>query len=268
MNEMAFLRREIDVASSLLALRFWDQALELPVTDGLIVTARPAARAGPVTRATRAGACWHSFHQLPGIPARQAVPEASQPFIIEVADSLERFMPLAFPVSLPYPGTGAFRCPERARRRPDDQWWVPLCSGRARRPPTQAATITGQLVQKETERPAAYAVLRAEAASGSFYGIADAEGCLTLLFPYPALPVGARRLQWPVKLQVLAGGRPQDLAPYGSVDPFAACSQADGLLLPDSGGGPQAVHTATIRFGEVFILRSDSASALRVEVTV
>src|SRR5437773_1580626 len=101
-----------------LGIRFWDPARNVPVTDDLVVTARPDGAFGRVTPAFRTASGVYAFEGLPGMytvehpdvpPEPPAGPPTPQPFLIEVADLQRRFLPILFRVELPLPYRGLFQ---------------------------------------------------------------------------------------------------------------------------------------------------------------
>ena len=96
-----------------LGIRFWDPAFDVPVNDGLAVTAYPFGARRPATTAFSTPSGASAFQGLPGLleseyprgdpPSPGSLP-ASHRFLIEVTDSAARFLPVAFFVDVPFKG--------------------------------------------------------------------------------------------------------------------------------------------------------------------
>ena len=256
------------VYRSPLGYRFIDPALDLPVTDGLVVTARPLV-GGPTIKAQQNGEGIYLFGRLPGVPADGVWPAdspAAPPleFLIEVQDRLSRFLPVATVVSLP--------AAESLKE-------FFLFSAPTRRESTGLGVIRGQLWDQSADQPAAYGVLEAEDQDGeTWYGVADDRGCVALLFPYPVFgtsqtgsPPGSTTVLmgqgWSYTLT--AWYQPQSVTyPTGSSRPElktvlaqAACSI---VTATDPSVTTAPSLTLSVQFGQPFVLRTDGGPALRL----
>jgi hypothetical protein len=159
-----FRPQEIVSRPAALGLRFFDQAFETKVADGLLVTARPlkGARTRPVT-AVLNGEGVFAFDRLPG-PASD--------YIIEVWDKFGRFMPMATVITLPVP----------LAQNPKDYY---LFSAPSRPAVTGMGAIRSLLIDQTRNQPAAFALLEASNNGKKWYGVADEHGSVLLNFPYP-----------------------------------------------------------------------------------
>lgn len=100
---------------TVLGIRFWDAARDSQVSDGLVVSARAEGTTAPRVTAFRTLSGVYAFQGLPGLhdleyPPPGATPAASPPLtarlIVEVEDTEDRFVPVAFAVEVPLPYRG------------------------------------------------------------------------------------------------------------------------------------------------------------------
>jgi hypothetical protein len=258
-----------------LALRFWDEAGASDVIDGLLVTARPAGQ--PLARRidaqpNRSGA--YLLADLPGLRALEfsagdANDFAASPapaFRIEVSDPQQRFLPFAFDASaargfLPLP-CAAPGSPVRAAFTRG----IPLFSAPSRQIADPLATVHAQLVEAETGRAAAWALLAAEIDGVEVgLGLADNEGRVTLHFAYPAPlpqpvsspPAPAERFVWALEFRAYYVPRP-----VGAIAPTRAdlCAVLAQLAHPrrvlDLQSPPQSLAAQQLDYRRVLVLRS------------
>ncbi|UXH79157.1 hypothetical protein [Roseateles amylovorans] len=217
-----------------IGVRFWDVARSTSQVDGLQVEVY--ARSNPRRRKPMAPNLSHVYvgHSVPGLhdfeysdtdsPALWSSAEAAlQDCRVEVRDPRGRFLPLAFDVALPVQGLVSFQAP----------WWspphpiawpgtpgsppqlmierIPLFSSVSRGVPDAAAVVYAQMRDTTTRRPAAWALLGVSIdGQRCGLGLADAEGRVATLFPYPEPPRRALTsppearsdFSWPVTLEV------------------------------------------------------------------
>jgi hypothetical protein len=282
--------RTLDVTKEIggapVALRFWDQALGLPVTDSLMVTIRAADGQSPRVAATRAGGNWLVFRNLPGLADTNAAPH---PYLIEVFDLQRRFLPVLLPVSLPGPPWGATQGLNQPGA-PQGEGWLLLYSAPTRREQPGLGMITGQLVDvtrpapgRAGFAPAGWAMLSAavyetgarDAGAATYRGIADERGCFSLHFPYPVIlpplspasrPGGAPPLyEWDVTLSVRY--RASDWSgPAGAIVPDlrTILGQPAAPLYPTQAGPPAESLAVKVCFGKELILKTDERSELLI----
>jgi hypothetical protein len=273
-----------------LGVRFWDPVTDAAVTDELAVTAWPENVPGQVRPARRTPAGIYAFQNLPGLhgvehPAGEgdavdsppSPPEARR-FVVEVRDRLRRFLPAAFVVPLPYEGIYPTR-PAPGSPPPGAPPGFYLFPAPARPPAAGLACVRGQLVDAATGAPGAHAVLEVRRNGGpARVGIADADGVVLVLFPYPLFEytrvgsppvlVGLPPRQQGWDLTVRLRYQPGDLRfTAGSEVPLlpSVLGQRSGLLRPSPSGPAVAEMTARLEFGRELILRTDGLPELLIE---
>ncbi len=265
-----------------LGIRFWDAARDSAVTSGLVVTARPESSPRQARTATRTRSGVYAFFGLPGMrsveyppAAGPASPPATERFIVDVADAERRFVPVTFRVDAPFvgiypiglgaslPGTGA----------PGFY----LFSSATRSGATDLAVLRATLTERATGAPAAHAVLEVTLPEGQrLFGLADAEGQVAVLFPYPRFATvisspprssgaASRPSDWPVAVRVRYGPGGQtivlpDLVPELSslfMQPFVD-------IWPGASGPPESELSTSLVFGRELVLRTDEGPTLLV----
>jgi hypothetical protein len=268
-----------------LGIRFWDPVRNTQVSDGLTVTARPETLSGSVTRAFRTASGIYTFQGLQGLhdveyPEEDTViassPPQTTPFIIEVQDQLQRFLPVVFRIELPLPYRGIFPTVLPNSPPGGSPRGFYLFSAPTRSAAPGLAAVRGCLVEAFSRRPAAHAVLEVEINNGAtWYGIADERGCIAVLFPYPTVrnvlgtsPPGmlqtpllqqrwdsAIRVRYsPVTLAFTPGATTPDLR--------SILNQAPGGLWPTQTGPPFAELSVTLHYGQELVVRTDNLSVL------
>jgi len=206
-----------------LGIRFWDFALDNPIDDGLLVTARlrDTSHAPVLAKRTLSGV--YAFQNLPCLhpaeyPAIDEIPQGAaslQPlnFVITVQDQLHRFLPTVFGVDLPLPYRGLFLSSETTGS-PGSGARAYLFSAPTRPLTPGLAAVRTDLWDVEADRPASYASLRVRIDGKTWTGFADEKGRALVAFPYPLAkrlsmgsPPGlgqgsATSTSWPLALQV------------------------------------------------------------------
>ena len=279
-------------------VRFWDSVTRTSIGDGLRVTARPAlGNSGAQDReAILTRSDTFAFHNLPGLRDAESGqgdanfwdeiesnPMRRRSFVIEVNDRFARFLPFTFKAELPHRGLfqfGSILSPLSPLSPPQSAaLGVPLFSAPARPVPGGMAVVRAQIRTLPANEPAAFALveIQAKSASGpmvSAQGVADVQGGVAVIFPYPELPPpasfgspsagGGQALssrEWTVRVRVswgpvLSNGRPPDLA-------YVLFTQPERVL---HGGKSPAEPFAPqiLRFGRELILRSSRDDSLSV----
>lgn len=178
---------------TLLGFRFMDAATEQQITDGLTVRARREDGGGRVVKAKRSPSGHYAFPDVPGLHDFQYPDDASAldsvgspPFqinyIVEVRDALRRYLPAAKRIALPLPPTGS----PPARHSLRDFY---LVSAPNRPVPPGMAVLYTQLADASTREPAPHAVMEVDVDGETVFGMADQEGRIAVLFPYPTVVV-------------------------------------------------------------------------------
>jgi hypothetical protein len=188
-----------------LGIRFWDPVRNIQVRDHLTVTALSEGRQDNPVLAVRTASGIYCFQRLPGMfdieYGRQAgdrtgSPPASATFVINVADLASRFLPVAFSIDLPLDYKGPFldgvivsELEDYLRNTSPPRAHLPgflLFSAPARTVTSGLAVIRANMIDHTTGAPAAHAFMQVKINGGkSWYGIADENGNIATLFPYP-----------------------------------------------------------------------------------
>lgn len=179
---------------ALFGVRFRDVATRAPISEGLevcVYRAREPKRSIAAVQ-TRSGA--FAVYRVPGLERLDlgegddqywtAAPAKAKPVIVEVRDRLKRFHDFSFRTSLPLrdvyqPGVAVVAVTGVAG-------YVPLFPTCQRTPPAATAVVHAHLHDDDADRPAAYALLRVDFKGKEVgLGIADKEGKVAAMFPYP-----------------------------------------------------------------------------------
>lgn len=268
-------------------VRFWDAVFDRPVSDGLRVEAWPLDRPSARRTAFVTAGGVYAFGGLPGLseverPDEDRPPDQSPPrswrFVVEVRDTLRRFLPVVFTADVPYRGIFPTR--------------TPTGSGGARLPgfylfsaPTRPAAPNLGVVRVHLEeftgggarRPAAFALLEVETNGLRVYGVSDDQGRAAVLFPYPVFPAtalgspgprAADRPHWRVTLRVRYSPAAQ-VRPAGTDLPdltsVVAQPPATVWVTPPPGpGGLAGEREGELVFGEELVLHTEGESTLLV----
>ncbi|WP_420125869.1 hypothetical protein [Longimicrobium sp.] len=264
-----------------LGIRFWDAALDTPVTDRLQVHAWLRDSAYPPVPAVRSPSGVYAFHRLPGQASAEkpagddARPETDGPageFVIAVDDPGGRYMGAAFSVPLPLGYRGEFLS---GGPQPGKAYLFPAVS---RPVPPGVAAIRADLADPDTGAPAAYAVLSATVGGITRTAVADEAGRAVVLVPFPtperlrqgSPPADTRAATWPVSLR--ARWEPAALrypfpAREGMNPAWAARpslksildEQRTALVWTDEGQVPAVEWTETLVHGQELRLRTTLA---------
>lgn len=195
---------ERTVVRTPLGLRFRDAATEGPVTDGLSVRVWPADGRGRPARATRTrSGAWaaHGIAHLRGYERSGTGRPPARPYVVDVRDDRDRFVPVQIRVDLPPNPTDTvhglysiLETPEDAARASDgDRPPDPACylfSSVARERSGGLAAVRADL-RTPSGDPAGHAVLEVSHEEETWFGLADDYGRVAVLFPYPALELEA-----------------------------------------------------------------------------
>ena len=271
-------RRETVRAFTTLGIRFWDAALERPVSGALDVLAfRRDTRDPPVSaHVTPSGV--YAFHDLPGLRDVEhprgdgpvlGSPPASAEFVIAVRDSLGRYLPMAFGVALPLPYRGLFPAGDS----------VPLFSAPTRPIPPGLGAVRAELWDTNAALPGSHAVLRVKLGPNVWTGTADDAGRVLVVLPTPTVerltlgsPPGSGQgspdaATWPIVVSVrstpgalrfpLATGRP-GAAAFARVPSLKTVleDQTEGQLFAADNVAPTSSLDATLPFGRALVLRT------------
>jgi hypothetical protein len=194
------------VRTAPLGVRFWDPATRRPITDGLVVSAWDRARPNRIIPLTPNASFGHVLHAAPGL-SRSAWgdgtatfwtnPPEQAAFTIAVSDRLSRFLPMRLDAILPHQDWFVPNCLASPPPSPIElaaahlhapSGFVPLFAAAGRQAASNQGVILATLRDGDDATPAAWAVVVAEAhGSIAGIGVADGQGELTMLFPFPEL---------------------------------------------------------------------------------
>ena len=231
---LASRRMEELARHAVIGVRFWDVARGNAAVSGLKVEVFP--RLNPRSRKPMLAnpSKVYVAHVVSGLrdfefsetdtPELWSQPEAAlRAYRIEVRDPLDRFLPMAFDADLPQPGLLTWNAPWLSPPQPivmpgtsgsPPQLMlerIPLFSSPSRGLPDGLAVVYAQMREPLTERPAAWAFLGVSIEDERRgIGLADQEGRVAVMFPYPepprqalASPPEARSdFSWPLDLEV------------------------------------------------------------------
>ena len=285
-----------------LGLRFSDFASGTFVGDGLDVQVYPSG--SPTTRvaalANRKGV--YVLHHAPGLRELEhgegdqtywdTLPPAKN-FVIEVNDSQRRFQPFQFTASLP--AKGIYKWIDVPSSPLDAGESIPLYSSPVRSVPAGMAVLRADLWDESRDAAAAWAVLEASM-NGKLIarGIADAEGRIALIFPYPApkafsissppgsplsSPPGGSGLAltdqaWPIQLRALyTPERPVPSPPNSFENESELPELRFTLSQPEATIWANAERTeplleASLHYGQEKVLRSEASPPSQLRQSV
>lgn len=285
MSAVALPQLSLAALTSPLGLGFHDAADGGPVRDGLRVTARPVTGSGRETMAVVTPGGRHAFHRLPGLArfgfaGSDATPGAdfdtliwsAAPlidFVVSVSDKLGRFLPMRFVVAAPARGLAIPDCLRTSP--PEAEATIPLFSAPARPVPCGYATIYAQLRYAADGAPAAWARVTAELGEQPVAaGVADAEGRLALIFPYP-MPAAKTTLvsppdpdpaaalfSWALRLRAFHA--PPVVVP--DVPPLCDVLAQPEVGLLHSLSPPAPLTSVTLQYGSVLTVATAGSSFL------
>lgn len=288
-----------------LGLRFRDAATERPVREGITVRVWPADGQGGPARGvrTRSGA-WaiHGLAHLRGYERAGSVPGSKRTYIVDVRDERDRFVPEQMRVRLPPEAGETVRgiysiveTSEDAERasdgggRPDPACY--LFPSVAREPSAGLAAVRADL-RTPAGDPAAHAVLEVRHEEEVWYGLADEDGRVAVLFPYPAVELasvptwngdgesganansssgagGSGRAMatraWDLSVRVRYGPADHERLPRSRRPLLTSLlGQSEGEMEVDTQRGFVQTIQATLSYGRSLTLRSTGSSHLLV----
>ncbi|SEQ07307.1 hypothetical protein [Nitrosomonas ureae] len=263
-------------------IRFWDPALDSQVHDGLTVTAIPLEGGGKARLGLRTASGIYAFHGLPGFhdleyPVDAANLNSSPPymrrFIVRVVDNWNRFLSIAFSVNLPFPSI----YPTNSSNKLPGFY---LFSAPTRPNIPTLAIVRARLIEKPSSttvvKPAANAVLEIQESNNRmWYGIADENGSVTVLFPYPTFtgassirlspPAEKWHQHWGITIRIRYAPARLDMFPGSPIPELRSIlNQPQAVLWPNSTAFAENLST-TLTFGEELILRTDMQSVLWIQ---
>ncbi|GAC1361321.1 MAG: hypothetical protein NVSMB32_00130 [Actinomycetota bacterium] len=264
---------EIDTLRATLALRFVDPVWQVPVTDGLAVTAWPAGDPSAGRTAGRSPVSpLFGFAHLPGMGAyergRASSPPPSLPpglgtdrlFVVRMVDTAGRFLPVVRSLRLPQPAVVV----------------TTLVSAPARPAPAGLAVLRGE-VATSSGTAAAWAAVHITLGAMSADTVADAQGRFVSYLPYPdalpplagSFPAGGSldAITWPVSISVRcepsALAQPVGASPADPPDSASIAWQASAGI--DNGGSIVASLPLVLTFGAPLVVASPGSTRLIVQ---
>ncbi len=270
---------------TILGIRFWDVSAGRNVTGGLSVITYPDQGARIVSRAFKTVSGIYAFKNLPGLreiefgASADELEEADlhRKFIVEVTDQAERFVPVVFAVDLPLPERGLFPLPTGGNPADDVPGFF-MFSAPSRASELGWAVVRAHIAKRTTLKPAAHAVLEVTVEGTPYTSIADEEGRVAVMFPYPAfrvnmtdsLPEDKKPLHeytWDLDIRVLYAPESQQF-PRGSSIPLLTSI----LAQPEATQASTNVSVATViaaqsllRYGEETVLLNTEQSLFLIE---
>jgi hypothetical protein len=269
-----------------LGLRFWDLLTNTPVNDGLLVSAYPVGQPWQAKQSLLNPSGVHVLHDLYGLRDLESgmgdqvfwdgLNNKKKDFILEVEDSLNRFLPFACRVKLPVHGLLRLQDilpltagnvvaldPAQLQLRPD-ALAIPLLSSPARRVPAGMTAIRASLRNQISNAPAAWAALEVHLGNDPIVlakGFADANGQLQVLMPYPKLPDQINpsplgKHSWSLKLRIA-------YTPVQDITSLKAQKIPDLYHLFTQTLNPNLIEP-TLEFGHELILKSQGSSSLDI----
>lgn len=190
--------------TALLGVRFWDEVTRTPVQDGPVVELRHAANPYKRLRAIPNKRGIHVLHDAPGL-RRSAYGTGDDQFwrnppeggelVLEVTDASGHFQPLEMTAHLP---TRGFFTPDcLVASPPAAEGYIPLFSTPVRPIPSGMAVVRMELRDWVHGKPVRWALLVVKYQDQMLgRGVADREGKVAVLFPYPE-PESHRRASPP-----------------------------------------------------------------------
>lgn len=223
---MKLIQMERITTQTLLGIKFWDGVLARSVADGLYVKAQRISddRQQRLGRVVVGYITPSGVIAFKGLSAHENLKAEVKPdskpdvktmlwekippeqlVVVDVTDTLRRYLSMSFVVQIPqrraWRGRGAWQTTPLMRPipdSPDGDEGVMLWSSAIRTAPNGFAIIRAQIVHQdgETERKAAYALVEVNQPTDlappdttfNHFGIADENGILTLIVPYPPVP--------------------------------------------------------------------------------
>jgi len=261
-----------------LGIRFWDRVTNRTVADGLAVDVYPKDE--PERRVTARANAIGTF-VLPRLPGARDVAidgragdatfwqtVRSRPYVIDVTDCYGRFQPFTIEQPLPARGLAMPPCPPPASPPIEA---VPIFSTPARAVPDGMTVVRAELMALPPGHsepvPASWAVLDVHVAGQApARGIADRQGRVAVIVPYPELAARPMRAasppnastqplweqEWTVRLATFYDGMaPPPLTP----DLCRTLAQRAAPLWSDVQAS-RPLPTQVFRYGEELIVRN------------
>jgi hypothetical protein len=273
-----------------LGIRFWDGVTSNIIANSLRVVAYPQANPNLRVQGFPNQQGVYSFRNLPGLRAVEngvgedsatfwSNPPVQLPFVVEVSDNDQRFLPFQLTMTLPWQGLFALPC-VNVGTPPKPTTLVPLFSAPARAVPGGLAVLRAELWDTTANKPAAWAVMDVRVPGNQpFPGMSDEKGRIAIIFPYPeptdfapdsafdtANPQNPPQLQgsplaehqW--TLEIHAHYKPPAALP-AIPNLCPTLLQAEATLLADiNPANKKTLTQVTLKYGQELVLRSIDSS--------
>ncbi len=270
-----------------LGLRFWDSATNTVVDDGLMVSAYPVGQPWHAKKSLVNPSGVHVLQDLYGLRELESgtgdkafwdglTTDKRRDFILEVEDSLNRFLPFACLLKLPVHGLLRLQDilpleagnvvaikPEALKLEPT-ALVLPLFSNPTRRVPAGMTSIRASLHNQISNAPAAWAALEVHLGNDLAVlarGFADANGQVQVFMPYPKLPnqINPSALgqhSWLLNIRIA-------YTPVQDISSLGAQKIPDLYHLFTQTLNPSLIEQ-TLEFGHELILKSPGSSSLNI----
>ena len=270
-----------------LGLRFWDSAINAVIDDGLMVSAYPVGQPWQAKKSLVNPSGVHVLQDLYGLRELESgtgdkafwdglTNNKRRDFILEVEDSLNRFLPFACRVKLPVHGLLRLQDilplesgnvvaiePQKLKLEPT-ALVLPLFSHPARRVPAGMTAIRASLHNQISNAPAAWAALEVHLSNDPVVrarSFADANGQVQVFMPYPKLPdqinpSALGKHSWLLNIRI-AYTPVQDISSLNAQKIPDLYKQFTQTLTPN-------VIEQTLEFGHELILKSPGSSSLNI----
>lgn len=289
--EMEYVFLEHVSRKTLLGIRFWDTAMDAKIGDGLRVTLHSTENIRKKISAQRTRSDVYAFNHIPGMVLQETAteedissPASTQSFVVEVSDTQNRFSDAAFIVDLPLPYNGIFLVDDTNASPTLAPRGFNLYSSVSRSAASQFTFLRGELIDRNNDTEASYAVVRVQDESGSsWYGIADEGGKFAVMLPYPPLNIsfgssppssdGVRLIDrtWAVTVTVMYEPLNQMSLPGTDLPEYTSIlSQGQALLYaesPDTDIGEVSELQAELVYGRDVVITTAGFSELYVSTS-
>ena len=275
-----------------LGIRFWDGVSSSIIADRLQAVAYPKVNPNVRVQGFLNHQGVYIFRNLPGLRAVEngvgedsatfwSNPPVQMPFVVEISDNYQRFLPFQLTIMLPQTHRGLYALPcVNVGTPPKPTTLVPLFSAPARAVPGGFAVLRAELWDTTTKKPAPWVVMDVRVPGNQpFPGMSDEKGRIAVIFPYPEPtdfapdsafdtenPQNPPQLQgspladhqW--TLEIHAYYKPPTQLPT-IPDLCTTLSQAEAILLADiNPSNKKTLTQVTLKYGQELVLRSIDTS--------
>lgn len=257
-----------------IGLRFWDHGAGKAVNDHLEVKTWPREGGQSPIHAMRNPSGIYSFHGLPGLrdweyPIKDeelgASPPFSKQFIVKIEDTQRRFLNVAAIMEAPQPDDRIFVSNVESPVEADKGFR--LFSAPTRSATSYLAMIRAYLWDKSKNKAASYAVLKVSFNGNAWTGIADENGMIAVLFPYPIImrsldvsPPSSRiplhEQSWEIKVRAFYGGTDMTHLPYAKLPNLAHILKQTQVKIYETEVNFKDELSVTLTIGQELVLRT------------